>query len=466
MKPNFKAKYSGFFKRKFIKSNAAKLTYLQWLGLLLLTSCISLLFFICFLDFIFKPSDTLKFSNPFQPIHVSIIFFLIMLGIVLSFKDLLNDPSGKLNTMRLVLFMLSNVVCMLLLKTGWDKNTLVEVGLDGYWVAFILILIVAWFVQTYLHKSVGSKSESTPGLCDATFTNAEISRLAIIQNSDELLAKNPNIESISDTIKDGNSCVTIYLKDNITQRIPDTLNATFNNGTVVKVATEIIIDTGAAKPHIGQSTDAVSDTNSPQYYGSICCFVKSTTGNNFLGIVTAGHIFTYGDFFNYGGILSDAQKRTVYINNIPAGKLYFQQMKYNQDIAIIEIEAYENIFDNCISFDSEAYTVTDVDVNTAVENVTIVSRQNNTRHAFILDYNVSFLINYFNASRYVRNIVLIGSTNNRSTSQSVSHGGDSGSCVYNKANGKLIGLLLGGNNKFSFVLPIQETLHSFNFKTC
>ncbi|MFX6036218.1 hypothetical protein ABTE74_22795, partial [Acinetobacter baumannii] len=63
------------------------------------------------------------------------------------------------------------------------------------------------------------------------------------------------------------------------------------------------------------------------------------------------------------------------------------------------------------------------------------------------------------------NIISIGSTNDRTTSQSVSVGGDSGSCVYHKASGKLIGLLLGGNNKFTFVLPIQETLNSFNFKT-
>ncbi|MFK5004638.1 hypothetical protein, partial [Klebsiella pneumoniae] len=80
----------------------------------------------------------------------------------------------------------------------------------------------------------------------------------------------------------------------------------------------------------------------------------------------------------------------------------------------------------------------------ASPNVTIASRQNNKRDAFILDLNVSFEIKYSNTPRYVRNIILIGSTNDRTTSQSVSVGGDSGSCVYHKASGKLIGLLLGG----------------------
>jgi hypothetical protein len=81
-----------------------------------------------------------------------------------------------------------------------------------------------------------------------------------------------------------------------------------------------------------------------------------------------------------------------------------------------------------------------------------------------LDFNVSFEIKYFNSPKYVRNIILIGNTNDRATSQTVSVGGDSGSCVYHKETGRLIGLLLGGNKKFSFVLPIQETLNSFNFK--
>ena len=70
----------------------------------------------------------------------------------------------------------------------------------------------------------------------------------------------------------------------------------------------------------------------------------------------------------------------------------------------------------------------------------------------------------FNVPRYVRNIILIGSTNNRSASMTVSKGGDSGSPVFHKETGRLIGMLLGGNKKFSFVLPLQDTFNSFNFK--
>ena len=192
--------------------------------------------------------------------------------------------------------------------------------------------------------------------------------------------------------------------------------------------------------------------------------VDSSTNPNFKGIVTAGHVFTYGDFFTYGGVLGENQRRDGLINGNPKSKLFFQQMKFNQDIAITEVTDKTNLLENYISFAKGFYQVSESDFNTNIPNITIASRQNNVRDAFILDFNVSFEIKYFNSPRYVRNIILIGSTNDRATSQTVSVGGDSGSCVYHKETGRLIGLLLGGNKKFSFVLPIQETLNSFNFK--
>ena len=254
------------------------------------------------------------------------------------------------------------------------------------------------------------------------------------------------------------------MKDNQIGTIPKVLSVILNNGSIIKIPTEIIPNSGESKPHIGQATDELSDSISPTYHGSICCIVDSTTNPNFKGVVTSGHVFTNGDFIDYGGVLGENQRRDGLLNGNPKLKLFFQQMKYNQDIAIAEVIDKSNLFDNYISFAKGFYQVSESDYNSNAPNVTIVSRQNNVRDAYILDINVSFEIKYFNSPRYVRNIILIGSTNDRATSQTVSTGGDSGSCVYHKETGRLIGMLLGGNNKFSFVLPLQETLASFNFK--
>ncbi len=74
--------------------------------------------------------------------------------------------------------------------------------------------------------------------------------------------------------------------------------------------------------------------------------------------------------------------------------------------------------------------MTDADVNSTTPNVTIISKTQKVRDAFIVDYNVAFDINYTNKTKYVNNIVLIGSSNKRDLSSAISEAGDSGSCVY------------------------------------
>jgi|694.fasta_scaffold116733_2 hypothetical protein len=466
MEINFKKKFMNFLKRDWIQKGEGKLTYVQLFGFVLII--LGIVYFASFLlpSGIIDSLPFLKFDKHPESSEIAIAFFTIMLGVAFAFPDMLKGQTKEISTMRIIVFMFANVICMLILKIGWDKHSLGEIGLDGYWMGVIAFLFGAKATQAYFEnaKSFFPNSTSTSNTSDSPLSKSEISRLAANQNRDELLAKHPNIECVSDTLKDGNSAVTIYVKDNQIESIPKELSATLKNGSVVKVPTEIISDSGEGKPHIGQSTDELSDSNSPNYFGSICCIVDSTTNPNFKGVVTAGHVFTYGDFYNYGGVLGQNQKRDGLINGNPKSQLFFQQMKFNQDIAITEINDKTNLLDNYISFAKGFYQVSESDFNSNIPNVTIASRQNNVRDAYILDFNVSFEIKYFNSPKYVRNIILIGNTNDRATSQTVSVGGDSGSCVYHKETGRLIGLLLGGNKKFSFVLPIQETLNSFNFK--
>ncbi len=454
---NNKNRFRNFFlNREFIQKNGGKITYFQIVGLLLIGTGL--------VYFIVKIAQ--NNAQQILPDGIAISFFITMLGVAFTFPDLLKDQSKGISTMRIIVFMFASVICMILLKIGWDKHSLGEIGLDGFWMGVIAFLFGAKATQKYFEnvKPFLPNVTTLPDSNENALSAAEISRLAVIQNRDELLARHPNIEGISDTTKNGDSCVTIYVNNNSTDSIPKEVYATLKSGSVKKVRTEIVADTGDANPHIGQATDELSDSKTPEYFGSICCMVASTSNENFRGVVTAGHVFTYGEYHNYGGIVGPDQKRNALLNGNPKATLFFQQMKYNQDIAIVELTDTSNLHDNYISFHSGFYEVSERDINAATPNVTVTTRQNNTRDAFILDFNVSFEMKYSNSPRYVRNIILIGSTNDRTTSQTVSAGGDSGGCVYHKATGKLLGLLLGGSRKFSFVLPIQETLSSFNFK--
>jgi hypothetical protein len=464
MNSNFSRGFSNLFKRDWIKKDEGKLTFIQFFGFLLITlGVIYLTSFLLRMGF----STAMSTDNPDvypSPNGIAIAFFTTMLGLAFAFPGMLKGQTKDISTMRIIVFMFANVICMLLLKIGWDKPSLKDIGLDGFWMGVIAFLFGAKSAQTYFENAKSFIAVQKSTTSDTDLSKAEISRLAVIQNSDELLARYPNIECVSDTLKDRESSVAIYVRDNQIGQIPKELTAKLKNGSSINVPTEIVAESGRGRPQIGQATDELSDSNSPDFYGSICCIVESTTNPDFRGVVTSGHVFTYGDYYNYGGVLSPNNRRDVRINNIPNARLFFQQMIFNQDIAIAEIIEKSNMLNNYTSFSNGYYIVSESDYNSKAPNATVLSRQNNRRDAFILDFNVTFEINYFNSARYIRNIVLIGSTNDRNTSQTVSHGGDSGSCVYHKASGKLIGMLLGGNNKFSFVLPLQETLSSFNFK--
>jgi hypothetical protein len=466
MNTNFKTRFSNFLKRDWIQKNEGKLTYVQLFGFLLIACGVVYLASYLLPSGVIHAFPALDLDEEPTPNGISIAFFTTMLGVAFAFPGMLRGQTKEISTMRIIVFMFANVICMLLLKIGWNKGSLQEIGLDGYWMGVIAFLFGAKATQSYFEnaKSLLPGSKQASGNTESTLSPSEVSRLATIQNRDELLAKHPNIECVSDTLKNGNSAVTLYVKDDNTDTLPKELSATLKNGSVINVPTEIIAGSGEAKPHIGQATDELSDSNSPNYFGSACCIVESTTNPNFRGIITSGHVFTYGDFINYGGVVSQTQSRNGLLNGNPVTKLFFQQMLSDQDLAITEVTDKANLPTDYMSFSKGFYQVSQTDFHTASPNVTIASRQNNIRDAYILDFNVSFEIKYFNTPRYVRNIILIGSTNDRATSSSVSSGGDSGSCVYHKETGKLIGMLLGGNTKFSFVLPLEETLNSFNFK--
>jgi hypothetical protein len=334
MEINFKQRFKKFLKRDWIQKDEGNLTYVQLFGFILIA--LGVIYFSSFLlpSGIIDIFPFLKLDKHPESSEVPIAFFTIMLGITFAFPDMLKGQTKNISTMRIIVFMFANVICMLLLKIGWNKDSLSEIGLDGYWMGVIAFLFGAKATQAYFEntKSFFSDSKITTG-SSTDLSKTELSRLAVIQNKDELLAKYPNIECVSDTLKNNNSIVTIYVKDNQIEDIPKELNATLKNGSVIKVATEIISDSGEGTPHIGQVADELSDSNSPKYYGSICCIVESATNANFKGVVTSGHVFTYGDFYNYGGVLGQNQKRDALVNDNPTAKLFFQQMRFNQDIA-------------------------------------------------------------------------------------------------------------------------------------
>ncbi len=466
MKPKF-SKIKSLFERDLIQKNEGRLTYVQIGGFVLIT--LGVIYLASFL----LPSGIIEFAKPLELENeptgtgVAIAFFTIMLGVSLAFPEMLRDQVNDISTMRIVVFMLVNVICVLLIKIGWDADSLDDIGLNGYWVSIIALLFGAKAAQSFfenagnlLPAAKNKDKDEALSMDDMAWT-----RLAVRQNSDLLHAKYSNIVSISDTMRrDGQRVVAIYLADDDDEQIPETLTAKLANGEKRTIPTEVIDSAGPGRPQIGQATDEVSDNRYPSYYGSICCLVESTDNPDLKGAVTAGHIFTHGDYFNYKGWVSGHNQHDALIRNIPKGKLHFQQMTYNRDVAIVELASHTDLFDGYMAFNDSFHEVSDEDLMTEQPNVRIISRRNKQRDGYILDYNFAVDIHYQNTTKYIRNIILIGSCPDRKSSRTLSEGGDSGSCVFEISSNKLIGILLGGNLRYTFVLPIQHILQENHFK--
>lgn len=470
-----------FFKRDWIQKNEGQLTYVQFFGFVLIV--IGIIYFSSFLlpdgikNFWFLKQLLLE-SGP-NPGGISIAFFTTMLGVAFAFPEMLKGGrTNEMSTMRITVFMFTNVICMLLLKIGWGKEHLSDIGLDSSWVGIIAFLFGAKAAQSYFENadkirtnttnpSEGKSSHETPdngNIGDLNISQIAIAQLAKVQNEEKLHEQFPSIEFVSDTLKNGVSCLTIYLEDTNTQGIPSSVDVKINEGNIVKVQTEIISGMGTAKPHLAQLTNNICNSNTPKFVGSICCLVESTLNSDIQGVLTSGHIFTKGEFENFNGFVSSNQRFDSLSNGNSIGQLYFQQMISNQDLAIVKLNNSTSIGSEVMKFPSGFYTVSQSDLNSPTPNITILSRNNKSRNAFIVDRNISMKINYGSCEKIMRNIILIGTSTDKNQSVTVSVGGDSGSCVYHSDKKQLVGMLLGGNDKFSFVLPIEKTLIDNNFK--
>lgn len=81
--------------------------------------------------------------------RIAVNFFIVMLGMCFAFPSLLKGGDDNLSTMRIVVFMMINVICMLMLKNGWGVEDLSKIGIDANWMGIIAFVFGAKVVQSY-----------------------------------------------------------------------------------------------------------------------------------------------------------------------------------------------------------------------------------------------------------------------------------------------------------------------------
>jgi hypothetical protein len=285
--------------------------------------------------------------------------------------------------------------------------------------------------------------------------NANLAKLASAQHKEKLLKQFPNIICLSDAVHDlhhsETHVVAIYISDDHAQGIPEKLTVKTLTGKDKEIATEIISGIGNGRLHFDQKTGILND----DWVASICCMIKlpEQTGT---AIITSGHLYTKGYSDKANGWLSGEEiKQVMTDQNETIGHWHFLQINTEQDLAVIKLNASNNDPD-FIKFGGKGfYKVTDKDVKK--EKVTLVSKINGLREGTILDYNCVWPVPYYNETQYKNNVILIGSIDSRGNSTTLSAEGDSGGCVYHSSSKKLVGIILGGDAKYTWVLPIKET---------
>lgn len=91
-------------------------------------------------------------QNSSEGKQVAIFFFIIMLGMSFAFPTLLEGPNNDLSTMRITVFMMVNVICMLILKNGWDAGSMKNIGVDEYWMGIIAFVFGAKATQSFFES--------------------------------------------------------------------------------------------------------------------------------------------------------------------------------------------------------------------------------------------------------------------------------------------------------------------------
>jgi hypothetical protein len=250
------------------------------------------------------------------------------------------------------------------------------------------------------------------------------------------------------------------VKDDKVDGIDKHLKATMPDGEKI-IATEIIKNCGESGVHLDQK-DSVSKTGAIDAdKGSICCAVKSRFTKSFKGIVTSGHIFTDSRFStDNNGVLDDSLQTDVYFNETPLGKWFYKALSDEQDLIIVKLNNSSEPT-TIKQFNDRYYDVTQEDVYEKTE-LKILSRNGKLTKGYIVNSNVEYEIGYFDQICKKTNIILLSNSRDDQNPGPVSVKGDSGSCVYipDEEGDKMIGILVGADNKFSFVHPIKNTLYS------
>ena len=439
--------------RKLISKNETKVSWLQIIGFLMILAGI-----------LYLVGNMFLFGVGAE--EVAIIFFDIMLGVAFAFPDMLKDDNQQVSTMRIVVFMIVNVICMLLLKIGWDKGSFEEIGIDGYWMGIIGFLFGAKAAQSFFESKMARLARREDPADDAgnvNTTNDTLSQgnaqMALDANKENLLKKYPAIKKlIASFYSDGKKrlpCVDICISGNVKDTYPDYLEYRQDDGKLMQVKTRVIPNYGNIKPQVGRGHFIAND-NTRAFLGTACCILEGDDSDRRY-LLTCNHVMTAGKFEDTSRPIQKAVRFFSGNEFDEVGTWEFGKMDETVDAAIIDIEKTERIEPNDI--DTTIYAVTEDDCSqTEVELKGAFSK---TQRAFIIHIDQPIDVDYRNETVTMTGLITLSVGIDHFNFTPPTRKGDSGALVYHVQTRQPIGMVIGANAQFTFVAPITTVLNAF-----
>lgn len=287
----------------------------------------------------------------------------------------------------------------------------------------------------------------------------ELVNLAIKQWQKKLHKKFNNINFLNDSVILVNGkhkhVLGIFLFDDETKGIPTSLPVKIPNGKIRNVKTDITCGLGEIKINAGMN-GTIAHEDSPGYTGSACCLLNDSERNTFL--LTNGHVLSDG--FVQNAPMNSDNGLALYEDE-KIGSWCYSNMNTEGDFALVQVEEASLDRLDTEKFNNQIYTITKSDWLKI--KIKIRGNKCKLREVYVMEVVTKRLkITYKNAESITMDeVILLADKPDKTTCLPVTQSGDSGGLAYTMDN-KLVGIITAGDNKFSYILPINKLLTNLN----
>jgi len=296
------------------------------------------------------------------------------------------------------------------------------------------------------------------------YSKDDIVHLAVIQNETILKRNFQNIVFVHEVADKGvgNKAVGVFLSDADDKRIPLKVQVHMPDGNNHVVNIRIIKGLGKTKAHFANSTTgSVALSSAQSYTGSACCILQDPSDNTKNFMLTSCHVLTDGDLANP---LDNTNNENVTYNSLVAGTWVYGSITSFGDYATVALSDNFDLENSGLSYSKGTR---DIDEATDLNAPFFIKSQFNdggkTAYLHGLARNKISIEYHFGHNLVYDKIMMLSDSKDITGGKTLTQGGDSGGAVYDASN-ILVGIIVGGNDVFSYAIPVKNIIDSLKLQ--